>query len=96
MSVSVSVFVSLSLSLFLSRSCDIGVAKAVDAMDGLTLLTGKFLRSYPLLRLAFVIYLLVLHMWVLLVLVVKMETIEIESPGVGQLPPNLRQVGPGS
>ena len=72
------------------------VAKAVDAMDSMTLITGKFLRSYPLLRLAFVVYLLVLHLWVLLVLVVKMETIDIEQEGIGQLPANLRQVGPGS
>ena len=71
------------------------VAKAVDAMDSLTLVTGKFLRSYPLLRLAFVVYLLVLHLWVLLILVVKMETIDIEQEGVGQLPANLRQIGPG-
>ena len=40
-------------------------------------------------------YLLVLHLWVLLVLVVKMETIDIEQEGIGQLPANLRQVGPG-
>ena len=71
------------------------VAKAVDAVDSLTLVSGKFLRSYPLLRLAFVIYLLILHLWVLMVLVVKMETIDIEQEGVGQLPANLRQVGPG-
>ena len=72
------------------------VAKAVDAMDTLTLITGKFLRSYPLLRLAFVLYLLILHLWVLLVLVVRMETIDIEQEGIGQLPTNLRQIGPGT
>lgn len=52
------------------------VGKAVDLLDGWTLLTGRFLRSYPLVRLGFVCYLFVLHMWALLLLVVHVHTLD--------------------
>lgn len=44
------------------------VTHAVNVIDNLTLETGNFFRLYPLMRMLFVIYLLLLHFWVLIVL----------------------------
>jgi len=44
------------------------VTHAVNVIDNLTLETGNFFRLYPLVRMLFVFYLLVLHLWVLVVL----------------------------
>ena len=46
----------------------------------------RFLRSYPLARLGFVVYLLVLHFWVLFILLIHTHTLDIESSGRPQLP----------
>lgn len=40
------------------------LGRAVDAVDGLTLSLGQVMRASPLLRLAFLAYLLLLHCWV--------------------------------
>ena len=45
-----------------------GVARAIDGFDGVTIMTGKFLKSYPLLRFGFVLYLAFLHLWVFVAL----------------------------
>ena len=39
----------------------------------------RYLRHYPLLRLAFILYLTMLHFWVLVVLVVHLHSLEIDS-----------------
>ncbi|KAH9260135.1 hypothetical protein BASA81_001910 [Batrachochytrium salamandrivorans] len=40
------------------------LSRVVDAVDGLTLSLGQIMRASPLLRLAFLAYLLLLHFWV--------------------------------
>lgn len=52
------------------------VAKAVNYIDAWTLLTGKFLKSYPMLRFGFVLYLLILHLWVFIVLGYQTHSLE--------------------
>lgn len=44
------------------------VGKAIDALDSFAVQTGKFLRSNPLARGGFLLYLIVLHIWTFLVL----------------------------
>jgi hypothetical protein len=55
-----------------------GVAKAVDMIDAWTLLTGRFLRSYPLLRIAFVVYLALIHLWAIVILAVHTHSLDLE------------------
>ncbi|KAJ1413732.1 hypothetical protein B484DRAFT_454991 [Ochromonadaceae sp. CCMP2298] len=58
------------------------VAKAVNMLDSWTLISGRFLRAYPLARLGFVFYLLLLHLWQLAILVIHAHSLELESgPG---------------
>jgi hypothetical protein len=52
------------------------VAKAVNYIDAWTLLTGRFLKSYPMLRFGFVLYLLILHLWVFIVLGYQTHSLE--------------------
>jgi len=52
------------------------VAKAVNYIDAWTLLTGRFLKSYPMLRFGFVLYLLFLHLWVFIVLGYQTHSLE--------------------
>jgi len=52
------------------------VAKAMDAVDSLTLDVGKILRSYPLVRIGFVAYLCLLHVWVFVVLAMHTHSLE--------------------
>eukprot|EP01042_Synura_sphagnicola_P001363 gene1363-1550_t len=52
------------------------VAVAVDLIDSWTLVTGRFLRNYPLMRLGFVGYLLCLHLWALFILVLHTHALE--------------------
>lgn len=56
-----------------------GVAKAVDIFDTWTLVTVRFLRSHPLVRLFVVAYLLVLHIWVFLVLAIHTHSLELDT-----------------
>jgi Golgin subfamily A member 5 len=44
------------------------VGKAIDAIDGFAVQTGKFLRSNPLARGGFLLYLIILHLWTFFVL----------------------------
>jgi hypothetical protein len=44
------------------------LARAVDTLDSWTQLTGRYLRVYPQLRLAFVFYLILLHLWAMAIL----------------------------
>lgn len=39
----------------------------------------RFLRVYPLARLGFVFYLLLLHMWVLFILVMQTHSLELDT-----------------
>eukprot|EP01039_Chlorochromonas_danica_P004354 gene4354-4775_t len=58
-----------------------GVGQAVRIIDTYTLLTGSFLRNYPLVRLGFVLYLLILHLWVLFILVLHTHSLDVvDSP----------------
>lgn len=59
------------------------VATAVNAIDSWTLVTGRYLRSSPLIRVAITVYLLVLHLWVFVVL--AMHTHSLDGPGGGGL-----------
>lgn len=54
------------------------VAKAVDIIDGWTLVTGKFLRHYPLLRISFVMYLVLIHLWAIVILAVHTHSLDLE------------------
>eukprot|EP01041_Mallomonas_annulata_P003463 gene3463-6889_t len=66
---------------------NVHVAQAVTMIDTWTLLTGRFLRSYPLLRLSFVLYLLGLHLWVLLILVIHTHSLDdMRGGGNGRVP----------
>lgn len=55
------------------------VAKAVDYIDNWTLFIVRLIRAYPLVRLGFVIYLLVLHLWVLIILAMETHSLELET-----------------
>jgi chromosome segregation ATPase len=55
------------------------VVKAIEGVDSWALMSGRFLRSYPLLRLGFVLYLLMLHFWVFLVLSFHMTSLDEEA-----------------
>lgn len=55
------------------------VAGAMNALDGWMLVTGRFLKNYPILRLAFLLYLLMLHLWALVILAIHLHSIEIDE-----------------
>eukprot|EP01038_Epipyxis_sp_PR26KG_P014311 gene14311-19195_t len=55
------------------------VSRAVTMIDTYTLLTGRFLRSYPLVRMGFVLYFLLLHLWVLFILVIHTHSLELDT-----------------
>ena len=50
--------------------------QAVSWIDNYTLITGRLLRSYSLLRLGFVLYLLILHIWVFVVIAFHTHSLE--------------------
>mmetsp|Transcript_37032 Transcript_37032/g.46635 ORF Transcript_37032/g.46635 Transcript_37032/m.46635 type:complete len:669 (+) Transcript_37032:91-2097(+) len=52
------------------------VAKAADVIDKFTLQAGSIMRKYPEARLAFLFYLLMLHLWALFMLVYNAHNIE--------------------
>jgi hypothetical protein len=54
------------------------VAKAVDMIDAWTLITGRFLRNYPLLRMSFVLYLVLIHLWAIVILAVHTHSLDLE------------------
>jgi hypothetical protein len=54
------------------------VAKAVDMIDAWTLITGRFLRHYPLLRMSFVLYLVLIHLWAIVILAVHTHSLDLE------------------
>ena len=56
-----------------------GVARAVNLIDAWTFMTGKFLRRYPLVRLGFVFYLLVLHLWVFFIIGMHTHSLELDT-----------------
>lgn len=55
------------------------VSKAVTLIDSFALCTGKYLRMNPLIRLAFVVYLILLHVWAFVILVVHTHALEMPS-----------------
>jgi hypothetical protein len=52
------------------------VAKAVDAIDSWTLVTGRYMKAYPLIRIGVVFYLVFLHIWVFFVLSLHASSME--------------------
>ena len=68
-----------------------GIANVVNSIDTWTLGTGKLLRSYPLFRMGFVLYLLVLHLWVLFIIGWQTHALEDGLPQIE----NKRLVGHG-
>lgn len=52
------------------------VAKAIDGIDALSLDFGRVLRSHPLVRVGFVAYLCLLHVWVFVVLAMHTHSLE--------------------
>jgi hypothetical protein len=50
-------------TLRLGVHASLRVANAVDTIDTWTLITGRHLKAYLLLRLTFVMYLLLIHLW---------------------------------
>eukprot|EP00598_Pedospumella_elongata_P001435 CAMPEP_0184975852 /NCGR_PEP_ID=MMETSP1098-20130426/6947_1 /TAXON_ID=89044 /ORGANISM="Spumella elongata, Strain CCAP 955/1" /LENGTH=855 /DNA_ID=CAMNT_0027498627 /DNA_START=54 /DNA_END=2621 /DNA_ORIENTATION=+ len=61
------------------------VTRAVNMIDTWTIITGRFLRVYPLARLGFVFYLLLLHLWVLFILVMQTHSLELDTEPLDQL-----------
>jgi hypothetical protein len=59
------------------------LARAVNAIDSWTLLTGRYLRTSPLVRVGITVYLLVLHVWVFFVL--ALHTHSLDGPAGGGL-----------
>ena len=57
------------------------VASAVNAIDSWTLITGRYLRSSPLVRVGITMYLLALHVWVFFVLAMHTHTLEDGAGG---------------
>ncbi len=60
------------------------MTNAVNMVDMWTLGIGRYLRSYPLTRIAFVAYLISLHVWVFFVLAMhthNLEGTELQEPG---------------
>ena len=62
---------------------DASFGHAINGIDSWTLLSGRFLKAYPLLRLGFVFYLVMLHVWVFAVLAYHTATMEMEEGGLG-------------
>jgi hypothetical protein len=71
------------------------VAKAVDVLDRLSLGVARQLRMYPLARLVFLCYFILLHLWAFFVLVFHTHRIEeihsdvggsFQNPGPSALP----------
>ena len=56
-----------------------GVKKAIDGFDSITISSGRFLRSYPLLRFGFVLYLAILHLWVFIALSYASSNLDEEA-----------------
>ena len=52
------------------------VVKAMHTIDSFTLLIGRFLRTHSIVRIFFVIYLLMLHIWVFVILAMHVHTID--------------------
>ena len=69
------------------------VVRAVNYIDTWTLITGRLLRNYPLLRLGFVLYLLFLHLWVLCILAWQTHSLEMENDPKELLGSNLNAHG---
>jgi hypothetical protein len=63
------------------------VTYAVNFVDNWTLVTGRFLRNYPLMRIAFVVYLLLLHLWVLVILAITTHNLEVSNDPKDSLNP---------
>ena len=59
------------------------VASAVNAIDSWTLITGRYLRSSPLVRVGITMYLLILHVWVFVVLALHTHQLEGAEAGFG-------------
>ena len=55
------------------------VKKAIDGFDSITISSGRFFRSYPLLRFGFVLYLAVLHLWVFIALSYASSNLDEEA-----------------
>ena len=64
-------------------------AQRVDALDKFALDTGRFLRYNPMARLLFLVYLIMLHLWALVVLAFhshNLEKMHADTGGQMKLP----------
>ncbi len=59
------------------------VGEILDTVDSWSIETGTFLRNNPIARLFFLLYLLLLHLWVLGMLVFHAHTFEVEHGDFG-------------
>jgi hypothetical protein len=64
------------------------VAKAVDTIDTWTLITGRHLKAYPLLRLTFVMYLLLIHLWAFCLLAYHAHTLDLDNENANSMTNN--------
>lgn len=65
-----------------------GVNKAVDMIDTWTLITGRHLKAYPLLRLTFVFYLLLIHLWAFCLLAYHAHLIDMDNANASNMTNN--------
>lgn len=72
-------------SAFKLQNGDKQVGKAIDVMDKFAMEAGKFLRYNAMARGIFILYLLVLHLWVLFILVFHVHSFEKEHGDFGSL-----------
>ena len=69
------------------------LARAVDSLDNFFLTTGNLLKNEPWARLAFISYIMLLHLWVLYVL--EFHTHEVASRSAGYTTVNDVVLPPG-
>ena len=64
------------------------VTKAVDMIDTWTLVTGRHLKAYPLLRLVLVFYLLFVHLWAFCILAYHAHSLDMENENANAMTSN--------
>jgi hypothetical protein len=64
------------------------VTQAVDMIDTWTLITGRQLKAYPLLRLTFVFYLLFIHVWAFCLLAYHAHSLDLDNENANAMTNN--------
>lgn len=59
------------------------LAKVVDSVDRFSVSVGHYLRAYPVARLCFIVYFVLLHLWAFCVLIFHTERLEEIHGDVG-------------